>query len=450
MIKTIRLSGFLVLLAGLSCGYVASLGVLNLREEARSVLPDSYERTNIPSASMVNLATLYELSKEQFDEVLDLGQEAIMGAARRRNILVQSQDRVTMNQEAYEQLIMQADQEVELLRLKDYYSQFYLHYFRWLDSRDKQSGVQYRLALGQFKATLVYLSEKYSDGTVISNSEQEELGRFIRMAEQSDRSIRWAKVVVVMLIFLLVMGIPRFVRDKGYKKFSASLYFDAFFRPHLVSELSRWHSIKRMALIFPILYLFGKVLISSFVSWKFPLIIGSLGLFPVFLFSLMAGKLKRVPDMLVSFMAPKMLILILVLSLVALRGPGLLWYTIWESDLYRGILISLLLMLIFRKFYVNCILIRKWSHRNRIASASIVFLTLGLQLLIAGALMYGFGPENCIHTLNQELMLIPAKLVVFPSVLFRWVMIFAGVLSLTALMFFILNRRKLPQPSRST
>ena len=272
----------------------------------------------------------------------------------------------------------------------------------------------------------------------------------IRIAEQTDRTVRWARVVVVVLIFLLVMGIPRFIRDIGYKRFSASLYFDALFRPNMVSDLHAWHSIQRMAFALLLLYLFGIVIFSSFISWRIPLVFGLLGLLPVIMLSLLSGQHKRLPEILVSFMAPKMLILILIMGIVALRSPGFFWYRIWSSELFRGFFISLLSMLIFHKFYVNTILARKWSHRNRSGSAAMVWMALGIQLLMTGSVMYCFGPEDSLLVLNRELLLLPEYLLRFPTILLRWMMIIAGVLTAGALSVFILNRRRERVPSRST
>jgi len=444
------LLGFIVLLAGLTCGYIASRGAQRLYEKLLSNLPAFYNRDDIPAASALNLSTIYELSRQQFQEVLNQGQDGIMEAARRRNLLVQSRDRVTTDHEAYEQLIFLAEREVDLLRLKDYYSQFYMHYYRWLDSGDGQSAVQYKLALGQFKATLDYTMEKFMEDPALKDREHEEMQTAIRIAEQSDRTIRWARVVVVILIFLLVMGIPRFIRDSGYKRFSASLYFDALFRPNMISDLHAWHSVQRMALAFLLLYLFGMLISSSFISWRIPLVFGLLGLFPVIMLTLMSGQHRRLPEILVSFMAPKILILILILGIVALRGPGFFWYRIWSSELFRGLFISLLSMLIFRKFYVNMILARKWSHRNRSGSASMVWMALGLQLLIAGTVMYCIGPEDSLQALNRELLLLPEYLLESTSMLLRWMMITAGVLTAGSLTIFILNRRREHVPSRIT
>ena len=149
-------------------------------------------------------------------------------------------------------------------------------------------------------------------------------------------------------------------------------------------------------------------------------------------------------------MAPKMLLLILVLVFVALRGPNFFWHRIWGEELFRGLIISLLIMLIFRKFHVNLILARKWSRRNRSGSASMVWMALGLQVLMAGTGMYFFGPEDCLLALNRELLLLPPNLLGSPSLLLKWMMILAGVLTVSALLVFFFNRRSLSAPSRST
>jgi len=381
--------------------------------------------------------------------VLRQGQDAIREAARRRQVLRQSQDRVTTNYDAYEQLILQAEREVDLRRLLDYYSQFYMHYYRWIDLGDAQSAVQYKLALGQFKATLDYILEKQQEDPVLSAPEIEELQSAIRIAEQSNRTIRWARVVVVVLLFLLVMGIPRLIRDSGYKRFAGSLYFDALFRPNHISSLNRWHSIHRMAFTLLLIYLFSLVIGSSFISWRIPLVIGALGLIPVIVLAGLSGVRGKLSALLISFMAPKMLVLIMVLGVVALRGPNFFWYLIWGSELFRALFISLLFMLIFRKFHINMILARKWSYRNRTGSAAMVCMALGFQLLVSGVLIYGFGPEESLAALNRELLLLPAYLLESNPMLLNWMMIIAGILTISSLSIFIFNRRREHAPSGS-
>ncbi len=450
MITRNRLLGIIVLLAGLTAGYFASRVVQKLHMEIDSDLPVFYSRDEIPAASVVNFSTIYQSSKDQFEQVLNQGQDAIREAARRSQVLQQSRERVTTHPEAYEELILQSEREIDILRLQDYYSQFYMHYCRWLDDGDGQSAVKYKLALGQFSATLDYVLETQQEYPVLTSREIEELRSIILIAEQNNRSIRWAKVVVVILLFLLVMGIPRLIRDSGYKRFAGSLYFDALFRPNYISDLNRWHSTRSLALTLFLLYLFSFVISTSFISWRIPLVFGVLGLIPVMLLTGLSGIRGKFSVLMITYMAPKMLVIIMVLGLVAVRGPNNFWCMIWESELFRTLFISLLFLVLFRKFHVNVILVRKWSHRNYRGSAALVFLALGLQFLIAGALMYWFGPEESLATLNRELLLLPTYLMGSPASFLNWLMILAGILTISSLSTFIFNRRRKHVPSRHT
>lgn len=447
MISRNRLHGLIILLAGLTAGYFASRVVQSQLMDIRSDIPVFYGREEIPAASVFNFSTIYTSSKEQFEEVLNEGQDAIREAVRRSQMLQQSRERVTTNPEAYEQLILQSGREIDILRLKDYYSQFYLHYFRWLDDGNAQSAVQYKLALGQFKATLDYILEIQVDSPVLTAPELEELRSVIGMAEQSNRTVRWAKVLVVILIFLLVMGIPNFIRDRGYKRFAGSLYFDALFRPNFISDLNRWHSTRSLALTLLLLYLFAFVIFSSFISWKIPLVFGLLGLIPLILLTGLSGFRGKLSALLVSYMAPKMPVLILLMLIVAQRGPNQFWHLIWGAELFRTLFISLLFLLVFRKLHVSVILVGKWKHRNLSGSAALVGLALGLQFLAAGALVFWFGPEESLAAVNRELLLLPTYLIGSPSSLLNWLMLLALILTISSLSTFIFNRRRKHLPS---
>ena len=204
-----------------------------------------------------------------------------------------------------------------------------------------------------------------------------------------------------------------------------------------------------MASVLLLLYLFSLVISSSFISWKIPLVLGALGLIPVIVLAGLSGVRGKLSALLISFMAPKMLVLIMVLGVVAVRGPNFFWYLIWGSELSRTLFISLLFMLIFRKFHINMILAHKWSYRNRTGSAAMVCMALGFQLLVSGALIYGFGPEESLAALNRELLLLPAYLLESMPMLLNWMMIIAGILTISSLSIFIFNRRREYAPSGS-
>ncbi len=291
MITRKGLIGFVVLLAGLTAGYIASRALTAFHVRISREYPYASAELAIPDPSVLTLSSIYLQSKDQFQKALNQGADAILRAP--------------------EGVLSAGEREIDLLRLLDYYRQFFLHYYRWVDTGNMQSSAQYKLALGQFGATLDYFEEKYTDDPFFTPLQLEEFRTFIRIAEQTARTVRWAKVVTVILIFLLVMGIPRLIRDSGYKKYAASLYYDSVFRPYFISDLNAWHGIRRVALVLMLFYLFSMVIFSSFISWKLPLIIASLGLIPVFTLMVLWGAQRRLPEKLISLMAPKIMIVIL-------------------------------------------------------------------------------------------------------------------------------------------
>ena len=419
----------MVLLAGLAAGYLASTGASRLHDRLLSALPDTSVENALEEPFIASLSTIYEHSRAQFGSVLNQGSEDVREAASMISAPGES-----------EQSNRKAEMEMDLLRLKDFHRKFFMHYFRWLDTGNAQSSVQYKLALGQFEATLDYLTEKYGNQSPLTPRQEAELKRFVHIPEQTDRTVRWARVVVMVLLFILLLGIPHMIRDNGYKKFAGSLLFDSLFRPNHISGLNRWHSLQRMAPLLVILYLFSLVVFTSFSSWRIPVLMGTLGLIPVFLFGALSRNRGKWPEMVVSFMAPRLPVIILLLVVVAIRGSVFFWYRIWGAAQFRLIMITLLTMLIFRKFHTNIILTRKWSNCTRGKSVAMVLMAVGLQFLAAGVVLFWHGSEETFSMLNSEIMLLPTKLFETLSGRFPWLMIAGFILTAASLVRIIVKQ----------
>jgi hypothetical protein len=384
--------------------------------------------------------------------VVDGGIHALRETSVQRDFLLRSRDTATIGQEEYDRLIESLEYKTELLRLLDYYTNYFMHYYRWIDTGDLPSSVSYKLAMGQFMATVGYHQEKYKEKPNPPGMDLEDLLTGATVAGQTNRAMRWARVLAVVLLFMLIMGIPRFIRDRGYRKFAGSLYFDALFRPHKVSDLNAWHSIPRLAVSLIILYLFGGVILSSFSSWLVPVVLGLLGLLPLVFLTLVMENSRKSAEIVVSLMAPKVFILVVVIAIAAVRGPMYFWYQFWVSQLFRALFLAVFVMLIFHKLHVNMVLARKWSHRNRRGATSMVGMATGLQLLVAGILLSWFGLEKSLLSLNDDLLILPGGgpdnpgitgfLGLAPELPF-WVMIVAGILMVISLLIFLFNRKRI-------
>ena len=457
----------LVLMAGLITGYFAfrmSSGsrAFNMENREFSTLFGTESITDTSTlkfyGSSLELSHIYNASKSDFQEVVDGGIHALRETSVQRDLLLRSRDTATSGQEEYDRRIESLEYKTELLSLLDYYTNYFMHYYRWIDTGDMPSSVSYKLAMGQFRATVGYHQEKYKEKPNPPGTDLEDLLTGTAVAGQTNRAMRWARVLAVVLLFMLIMGIPRFIRDRGYRKFAGSLYFDALFRPHMVSDLNAWHSISRLAVSLIILYLFGGVILSSFSSWLVPVVLGLLGLLPLVFLTLVMDNSRKSAEIIVSLMAPKVFILVMVIAIAAVRGPMYFWYHFWVSQLFRALFLAVFVMLIFHKLHVNMVLTRKWSHRNRRGATSMVGMATGLQLLVAGILLSWFGLEESLLSLNDDLLILPGGgsdspgitgfLGLSPELPF-WLMIFSGILVLISLLVFLFNRKRIIPSSSS-
>jgi hypothetical protein len=408
-------------------------------------------------ASSAVFSNIYYITRDKLQEVMDEGLEAVKGAIAMKDVLLEARDRVDYRLDEYDLLIASVDYEIELFRLLDYYRQFFMHYYHWVDTGDPQSRVSYKLAMGQFMAVMDFHEQKYAEDLNTLGMDFEEVRTGLRIADQTGASIRWAKVVVVVFIFLLIMGIPGAVRDRANRKFAGTLLFDSLFRPNLISDLSLYHGTRRLAFFLVVLYVLGLVIFSSFSSLLFPLTLGVLGLIYVCTLTLLISKGRERARTLVSLMAYKVLILMGILLLVAIRGPLYFWYLFWTSELFKVLFISLFVMLLFRKFQVYGILCRKWDRKKGLASRALVFALLGVQLLMTGVALVVFGLEESLTALNNELLVLPAGLskilgitthLGIPRELPLWIVYFASGLILISLVWFLIGMHKASKNGR--
>jgi hypothetical protein len=405
---------------------------------------------NILGASSSVFSNIYFITRDHFQQVIDEGFDGVKAAMGLKEMLLGVKERVTLHQEEFDRLVASVDYEIDLFRLLGYYRQFFMNYYRWIDTGQAQSDTDYKLAMGQFKAVVAYHEEKYGDDLNTLGMDFEEAIAGVRLAEHTGMAIRWARVAVVFALFLLVMGIPGFVRDRAHRKFAGTLYFDAIFRPRWISDLQSYHGTRMLLLFMGSLYILAFVIFSSFTSLLFPLAFGLLGLLFVILLSILVHSPRNLDKIMLGLMAPKVFTMILFLVIVAIRGPLYFWYQFWVSDLFKMIFLSVYFLLLFRKFHIYLIICRKWGHLNGYGSVALVLAALGYQILVAGLALQFFGLEESLTALNNELLLLPGGLskimgitthLGIPLQLPLWIIAFGSALAVASTLLLFFNYR---------
>lgn len=441
-------SSYGIMLHGLYIGQFAQYSVRALGLEPPPML--WIFEWDILGASSSVFSNLYFITRDHFQEVLDEGFEAVRGAVALKEKLLEVRGSVTLHREEFEQLIAAAGYEIELFRLLDYYRQYMMHFYRWTDTGDPREKSAFMLSMGQFRAVADFHQQKFEGNLNTLGMNLEEAMRGMRVAENSFSSIRWARVALVLAFFLLLMGIPGFIRPRGHRLFAASCYFDALFRPRMISSLHSFHSLRTVAMIMASLFVLGWLIFSSFTARWFPVAIALLTLIYILVLGTVTRWKGGVERTVIGLLATRLMILALFLVPVAIRGPQFFWYLFWTSDPFKMAFISLLVMLIVRKYQVDVQLVRKWSGRGFAGSLGVVLLGHGIRLLVTGTWLQLTGLEKSLTVLNDELLVLPGGLsrimgitthLGIPSALPRWIMAGAAAVSLIAVTLVLLSRR---------
>ncbi len=365
---------------------------------------------DILGASSSVFSQIYRVGRDHFESMVDEGYLAVRGAVAMKELLLEVRNRVERNAEQFDRLVWATDYETEVLRLLDYYRRYMMHYYRWIDTGDPGTASTYRLAMGQFRAVMDHHRAKYGDNLNTMGFQFDEAEKGLEVAGKSGASVRWARVTIVLILFLFLLGIPGLVRERAHLRFSGTLLYEAIFRPYRISAMQNHHSTGRLALFILILYLLSLAVFSSFSSLVFPLAFGLAGLLFPYLLALFIRRGRNFRKIWISLMAPKLLIMILLISLCAVRGPMQFWYLFWSSSLFRMIWLALFGMLLFRKGHVYLVAVRRWSRRNRAGSAALCLIVFGLQGLLVSAALLFFGLEISLTALNDELLILPGGL----------------------------------------
>lgn len=407
---------------------------------------------DILGASSSVLSNIYDITKDNREAVVAEGFEAARQAAGLMTTLESVQDHVSLNNDGYEQLIHAADYEKDLFTMLAYYRQFFMRYYFWLDTGDDGTETDYKLALGQFRATRIQHEAKYKNDLNTLGFEFFEADQGLRIADNSSLTIIMARVILVLILFLFLIGLPGLNISRGPRKFAASLLFDSVFRPHRISNLNSYYRTGTLAMLSLVLFAAGIFTFSSFAAIIFPVSIVLIAFFYMILLPVLFTRRGDYLKGLIALAGPKLMILTFFLLFVAWRSPMFFWYQIWTSDLFRTMFFAIFIMLIFRRIQLNIIAVRKWSERNVAGSAGLVFFVMGLQLLIAGIVMEVTGLERSLTLLNDELIILPGGLsrilgitthLGIPVALPLWIIWLSLVMVTAGFLMFILNRKRL-------
>ncbi|ASW54343.1 hypothetical protein [Plantactinospora sp. KBS50] len=376
------------------------------------------------------LDSIYAISRGHLDETIAAGDEAVALADRQRATVAATDPATWRDPRLRTRLLAALDYQHDLYATLGAYRTMFLSRAQWLDTGSATARERWTAAQARYeRARAAYVASYGADLDLPAyNFTAADLG-----GRRFDRDPAMAALARILLGLLVVsMLVPwRPVRDL----WRAALL--PWRRPAPPTRTAR-----RVAILFPAAVLLLSREIHTWFAAPVELL-GTLGCWALFALTVRLLVRGRDPYPLWTVLGGVALLRsVLLLAVLAVRGPGHYWFVFWTDPTARSVYVTVGFAAFCWLFVATGSVLRSrygWSRR-RVAGA--VTLAAGVPLLVLGAVVWSAGLERSLATWNDQLVLLPwglhrilgiATYLGIPPQLPSWLTAAGAVLSLLGL-----------------
>ncbi|GLW35849.1 hypothetical protein [Actinoplanes regularis] len=401
---------------------------------------------DIATGDSAVLGSVYAISRGHVDETIAAGEQAV-AIAGEQYASVAATDPATWRDPALRaHLLDSLRYQKDLYGTLGAYREMFLRRAQWLDTGSPTAREQWKAAELEYRKARDSYVRAYSGDVDLPayNFTAADLGE-----ERSDRDPAMAVLARVLLGLLLTSILVPWRPIRSLWR-AAIMPWKA---PENPSRAARW-----VAILLPA----GALLLSREIHTWFAApahLLVTLGSWV--LFALVARLLvgRRDPYALWTVLGGVALLrTVLLLAVLAVRGPGLYWFRFWTDPAVRTVYVTVSFAAFAWLFVATGSVLRTrygWSRR-RVAGA--VALAAGVPVLAVGTLIWSAGLERALSAWNDQMVLLPWGLhrilgiVTFlgiPPALPVWITVTGAALSIIGLAFVVTGGAARPDPSRT-
>ncbi len=343
------------------------------------------------------LGVVYSIAREQFDEAIAGGQQAIE-AANEMRALVEGTDATTWRSpELREEFLAALDYEIDTLEVLAAYRAMFMYQGLWHDTRSQDAYDSWTQARDAFEARAAEHLQRYS-GDVMHpplNLEAAQLG-----VDRADRDLAmaWAaRALLVVAAIWLALGI--------FGRVPAA-------RAHWVGATRPWRQAgselstvgKVLLVMVPLALLVATRLVQTSFLAPAQLIV-TLGAWALFIAATLVLARKAAWPLIATIGGVIVLRCILALGAVSFTGPGGYWFAFWTDPVRRSLYITVAFALFLWTFIAAAWAVAPTIGRRRATGA--VLASAGLALAIPAFLINAMGLERALTIWNDQMGLLP-------------------------------------------
>jgi hypothetical protein len=355
------------------------------------------------------LSVIYHVSKPELETAIAGGAEAVRTAESMRDVVAASDPATWKDQGIREQFVAALDYQVNLFETLGSYRTMVLRHSQWLDTGSDTAKEQWAVARAAFDGFATEHEARYGDSIELPafNLTAARIGE-TRAA--LDLPMAWlARVAGGLLVLWLALGIlarwPRFAAWPGAA--AARALWLAGTRPWRADEAVASHGTGSRVLLVAVpavLLVVSRGIYTWFLAPSHLLFTSAAWL--VFAAVIALALRRRSPWAVIAAVGGAMLLrTLLLLAVLAVRGPGHYWFEFWTDPLARTIYISVAFAL-----FLWVPVAAGWALGLQLGvrrAAGVVLAAAGLVLAALGGFLGMIGLEQALTVWNDEMSLLP-------------------------------------------
>jgi hypothetical protein len=363
---------------------------------------------DILSGDSATLDTIYAVGRDRIDDAVAEGGEAVRGARRMRDLVVSADPATWRSQVLRRHFVDTLDYQVDLLGMLAAYRATMLRHAQWLDTGDAAARDTWHAAAGRYESARDHHLRRYGGSLDLPafNVTPADIG--LNLA-QRDETMAWlARVLLVAVLAALAWG-SGWIRRLPRAPAALRALWTAVTRPWRPARLDVEPTRADRVLVWVVpaaAVVLSRAIFTAFAAPAHLLpVLGAWLLFGACM-RLLAGRRDPFP-LLAAIGGIALLRTVLLLAVLAVRGPGYYWFQFWTEAGRRTVYVTVAVAAFLAVFVVAHQVLRAGYGMSRRRAGGRLLIATGVPLAVLGGIIAMIGLEHALTVWNDQLALLP-------------------------------------------
>ncbi|HWM05843.1 MAG TPA: hypothetical protein VNP92_26170, partial [Actinophytocola sp.] len=352
--------------------------------------------------------TIYTVNRDRPNLAVREGIDAVLIANEMRDLVAETDPATWRDPELRRHFMSTMDFQVSLFNTLGYYREARLRHAEWLDTGSAEAKDAWQAAAARYDTHRAEHLRRYAGNLDLPayNLTAADIG-LDRAAR--DAPMAWlARALLVLVLAVLALGSPWAARRVKSALWARALW-TASTRPWRLAGLDGTPSRRDRVLVWAVpavAVVASRAILTSFAAPAHLVVV--LGAWLLCTVALRLSVRRADPFTLLAALGGVALLrTVLLLLVLAVRGPGYYWFGFWTAPTARTVYVTLAFAAFLAVFGCAYVVLRGAYGLSRVGTTGRVLVAAGVPLAVLGALVTILGAERALTLWNDQLALLP-------------------------------------------